>query len=195
MKSAESITATRSLFQAREGGSTPTSAHNIVLQTIPRRLAAACYRKWHYLGETDFISTYNFGIFVGSELFGCISLGSPNAKELDGHYTRYTQEGWWEIKRLALSDELPKNSESRAIAIAIRLLRRTVPVKGIVTYADDGVGHKGTIYKASGFTYKGLTAAKNDYWVDGKILQRGATSDKQGEWRPRSRKHLFIKTF
>jgi hypothetical protein len=40
-----------------------------------------------------------------------------------------------------------------------------------------------------------MTAAKNDFWVDGKIKQRGKTTGISGEWRPRTRKWLFVKRF
>ena len=199
---ADSIKVTRSLFQVREGGAVPTSAHNFELSgnsrefelsCISRQLAKACYRQWHYLGDMGFISTHNFGVFLESKLLGCISYGSPNATELKGYFDRFSQKGWWEIKRLALSDELPKNSESKSIGISLRLLRKMETVKGVVTYADTKVGHVGTIYKASGFEYKGLTAPKKDFWVNGKIQQRGKTKGVDGTWKTRSQKHLFIK--
>ena len=128
---------------------------------------------------------------------GAISLGSPNAKMLKGFYTPETQKGWWEIKRLALSDDLPKNSESRVIAIALRLLKKYREVKGVITYADSAVGHEGTIYKASNFYYLGLTAPKSDFFEEGhdKPKQRGTVKTLKGEWKARSRKHLFVKEF
>jgi hypothetical protein len=126
---------------------------------------------------------------------GAISYGPPNATDLAGYWDRHTQGQWWEIKRLVMSPICPKNSESRFIAITIKMLRKMVEVKGVVTYADDGQGHQGTIYKASGFKPLGMAAQKNDFWVNGRIQQRGKTKGVDGEWRPRSRKWLFVKTF
>ena len=191
--SGDSIKVTHSLFQEGDGGAIPTSPLQLQLEIIPKRLASECYKKWHYLGDTGFMSTYNFGVKTNGNLWGCISFGSPNATELGDYFDRRTQYGWWEIKRLALSDCLPKNSESRVIAIGIKLLKKIRKVKGIVTYADDGIGHIGTIYKASGFKYLGLTAQKKDFFINGKIQQRGKTNGKIGTWKDRSRKHLFIK--
>jgi len=192
---ADSIKVTRSLFQVGKGGAVPTSAHDLQLQVITRNLACECYRKWHYLGDTLFLSSHDIGVFYNGELLGCISFGEPNATDLKGYWNRHTQKGWLEIKRLALSPDCPKNSESRVIAISIRLLKKMLTLKGIVTYADSGVGHVGTIYKASGFKYLGLTAQKSDFWVNGEIQQRGTTKGILGEWKPRSRKHLFIKQY
>jgi len=192
--SGDSIKVERSLFQVGEGGAIPTSPLQLDLRNISNTIAGDCYKKWHYLGGTGFLATHNYGVYTEGNLWGCISFGSPNAKVLKGYYTPETQKGWWEIKRLALSDILPKNSESRVIAIGIKLLRKIEQVKGIITYADSGVGHTGTIYKASGFTYKGLTDKKSDFFNEwGKPIQRGPVSGMKGEWRDRSQKHLFIK--
>jgi len=128
-------------------------------------------------------------------LEGAISYGPPNATDLEGCWTRHTQGQWWEIKRLAMSPKCPRNSESRFIAITIKMLRKLAAVRGIVTYADDGQGHVGTIYKASGFKSIGMTAAKKDFWVNGTIQQRGKTRGVKGEWRPRTRKWLFVLRF
>lgn len=53
---------------------------------------------------------------------------------------------------MAFSDLLPKNSESRAIAISIRLLKQKAPhLKWIISFADGCQCGDGTIYRASGF--------------------------------------------
>ena len=190
---ADSSTLELPLFQAEDGGSTPTSALQLRFMVIQPNTAAIAYQRWHYLGETAFLSTVNFGAYWEQVLEGAISYGSPNATELDGCFDRHSQNGWWEIKRLALSPKCPKNSESRFIAVTMKLLRKMATVRGVVTYADDGVGHVGTIYKAAGFVPCGLTAPKKEFWVNGKIQQRGQTKGVDGEWRDRSRKWLFVK--
>lgn len=189
----------RSLFQEEKGGAIPTSPLQLELREISLGEAQRCYKKWHYLGNKGLMATWNIGVFTDNNLWGAISLGVPNAKEIKGIYNEKTQNDWWEIKRLALSDDLPKNSESRVIAIAVKLLKKFRKPKGIITYADSGVGHRGIIYKASGFTYLGLTAQKTDLFIDGKKIgkkgqYRRAIKGEKEEWKPRSRKHLYIKT-
>jgi hypothetical protein len=195
MKCADSSMVELPLFPEDDGGSSPTSALHLFFRQIDPQLAAVAYNRWHYLGDVSFLSTVNFGAYYQNVLEGAISYGAPNATELDGCFDRFTQEGWWEIKRLAMSEKCPKNSESRFIGKTIRMLRKITTVKGIITYADDGVGHTGTIYRASGFKACGLTAAKKDFYVNGKIQQRGKTKGVNGEWRDRSRKWLFVKRF
>jgi hypothetical protein len=191
----DSLKIEQATFQLEGGGVTPTSPLQLLVKVVNRLTARNFYKKWHYLGDTGFVSTINYGAYYEGLIQGVISFGSPNATELNGYFDRYNQEGWWEIKRLAMTDDCIKNSESRFIAIAVKLLRKCFNVIGIVTYADDGVGHRGIIYKASGFKYLGLTDVKKDFWVNGRIKQRGKTKNINGEWRDRSRKHLFIKAF
>jgi len=159
------------------------------------KTAMIAYRNWHYLGDCEFISQVSYGAYWEQRLQGAITYGPPNATDLKGHWNRQTQDEWYEIKRLALSPVCPRNSESRFIGVTIRMLRKMMPVRGIVSYADDAQGHKGTIYKASGFQSLGMTSPKKDFWVDGKIQQRGRTKGVEGEWRERSRKWLFVKEF
>lgn len=191
----DSSTVELPLFQEEDGGSSPTSALQLYFREIGAPTAAKAYRAWHYLGDQGFVSQINFGAYWEGKLEGAITYGPPNATDLAGYWDRHAQGDWWEIKRLVMSPLCPKNSESRFIAITTKLLRKLATVKGIVTYADDGQGHQGTIYKASGFTALGMTAPKKDFWVDGKVQQRGKTKGVDGEWRDRSRKWLFIKDF
>ncbi len=193
--SAGSSTAEYPLFQMVDDGSIPISALQLRFHQIGNEAASIAYKEWHYLGETRFISTVNFGAYWENKLEGAISYGSPNATELEGYFGRHNQHGWWEIKRLAMSPVCPKNSESRFIGYTLKMLKKLFFVKGVVTYADDGVGHVGTIYKASGFKALGLTKPKKDFYVNNKIQQRGKTKNIEGEWRDRSRKYLFIKVY
>jgi hypothetical protein len=60
--------------------------------------------------------------------------------------------GFIELNRMAFSHRLPRNSESRAIAVAMRLLRKTYPhLEWVVSFADGTQCGDGTIYRASGF--------------------------------------------
>lgn len=195
MLGVDSLMVKQETFQFLDGGSTPTSTLQLNLRIIPSSLALNLYAKWHYLKDTPFPGSIHFGIFFDSQWLGAISYGPPSATNFHPYWTIETQKGWWDIKRLALSPCCPKNSESRVIAISIRLLRRAEIVKGVITYADTAQGHQGTIYKAAGFTPLGLSDEKCDFVIDGVIQQRGKTKGKDGQWIARSRKYVFIKEF
>ena len=57
-------------------------------------------------------------------------------------------------------EALPKNSESRAISVALRLIRKNAPhIKWVISFADACQCGDGAIYRASGFYLVGI--AKN----------------------------------
>lgn len=166
------------------------------VREISKREAREFYAKWHYLAGKGFIASVNYGAFFGEVLRGAVSYGAPNATSMKGLFTIGAQGGWAEIKRLAMDDVAPRLSESRFIGVSTRLFRKAnIGLKGLVSLADDGEGHVGTIYRATGFTYCGLAAAKKDYVVGGVVQHRGPTTGKGGVWRPRSRKHVYVKRF
>lgn len=186
-------------FQLGEGGSIPTSPLQLFVKEITKLTAATFYKKWHYLGDGGFIHQFSFGAYYDNEMVGAISFGPPLAKNIKGLYDSDNQDGVLELTRLAMHDDCPKNSESRFISVAIKLLRKLFNLRLLITYADTAVGHTGVVYKASGFEYLGLTAQKTDYYVDGKRYKGSSTwkyiKQMDGEWLPRSRKHLYIKRF
>lgn len=70
------------------------------------------------------------------------------------------ETGWnefLELNRMAFDDKLPRNSESRCIAIAMKLIKKNAPqIKWVVSFADGCSCGDGTIYRASGFVLTGI---------------------------------------
>ena len=68
--------------------------------------------------------------------------------------------GWnefLELNRMAFDAVLPRDSESRAIAISLRLLKKYAPqVKWVISFADACSCGDGTIYRASNFVLTGI---------------------------------------
>lgn len=97
-----------------------------------------------------------------------------------------------EFSRLWISDNYGKNIESWFISLCLKSLQKKFPnYKGIVSWADLGKGHKGTIYLASNFVYDGQSRKVKKYLgANNKIIyQRTATNrDKLiGEDNPKNR--------
>lgn len=140
-------------------------AKDIVLKVIPAGIANAFIKRWHYSGKVVQNSSLHFGAFLDGELHGVMSFGSP----LDKRKVLPLVAGTlWnemlELNRMAFDDVLPKNSESRCIAIAIRLLKRNAPqVKWILSFADGMQCGDGAIYRASGFLLTGVS--EGSMWV------------------------------
>jgi hypothetical protein len=66
--------------------------------------------------------------------------------------------GFIELNRLAFSEALPRNSESRAISIGLKLIKRHYPfIEWVISFADGTQCGDGTIYRASGFCLTGIS--------------------------------------
>lgn len=183
-------------FQIDDGGSIPTSPLQLFVKLINKETAANFYRRWHYLGDKGLIGMYHMGAYYDGAIQGAITWHIPYTEEVcKSIFGTTDQAGIFTLVRLAMTDDCPKNSESRFLAVATKLLRKMELVKAIVTYADTAQNHNGTIYRASNYTYLGLTPQKADFWVDGAIKYRGKSKGIEGEWIDRSRKHLFVKVF
>lgn len=62
-----------------------------------------------------------------------------------------------ELRRMAIAPDAPKNTASRFLSIMVKMIRKTRPdVIKLISYQDTAV-HKGTIYKASGWTLERQT--------------------------------------
>jgi len=90
--------------------------------------------------------------------------------------------GWNEVielNRMAFDDYLPKYSESRCIAISIKLIKKNAPhIKWIVSFADGSQCGDGTIYRASGFQLIGLKKNNQILNWNGKIIAKKSLDNK-----------------
>jgi hypothetical protein len=128
-------------------------AKEIIVKVIPAKIANEFVKKHHYSGKVVPNSTLHFGCFLDDKLHGVMSYGSPFVKKNVINLV-YPQEwnGMLELNRMAFDDYLPKYSESRCIAISIKLLKKNAPhIKWILSFADGTSCGDGTIYRASGF--------------------------------------------
>lgn len=137
-------------------------AKEIIVKVIPSKIAIPFIRKHHYSGKVVNNSNLHFGVFIDNALHGVMSFGSSLDKSKMLGLVEGT--GWnefLELNRMAFDDFLPRNSESRAISMAIKLIKKNAPqIKWIVSFADGCSCGDGTIYRASNFV---LTAIKENY--------------------------------
>jgi len=181
------------------GGATPTSPLQFKIISITKSQASEIYSRYHYLSDKGFLHQFSFGALFDGILWGAITYAIPNPRNIKGLYDKDEQVGVLEISRLAFAPNSPKNSCSRMIGISTKLLKQRYPLRILISYADTAQNHIGTIYKASGFKYHGLTAKKTDFVdLDGNLVGKikGAKySEMDGYWVERSQKHLFSKIF
>ena len=133
-------------------------AKEIIVKVIPSKIANDFVKKQHYSGKVVPNSSLHFGCFLDGKLHGVMSYGSP----MDKRKALPLVEGakWnemLELNRMAFDDYLPKYSESRCIAISVKLLKKNAPhIKWILSYSDGTQCGDGAIYRASGFKLTGI---------------------------------------
>lgn len=137
------------------------SAKDILLRPISAQEANALVRRVHYSGKVVNNSQLHIGVFYGGKLEGAMQFGpSLDKRKLQGLVEGTGWNEFIELNRMAFTDALPRNSESRALSIAMRLLRKHAPhIKWVVTFADGAQCGDGTIYRAAGFV---LTSIKRN---------------------------------
>lgn len=134
------------------------SAKDILIKPITAHTANALVKKVHYSGKVVSNSCLHFGAFLDGKLEGVMSFGSPMDKSKVLPLVKDTKwSDMLELNRMAFSDVLPKNSESRALGVAFRLIKKHYPhIEWILSFSDATQCGDGTIYRASGFVLTGL---------------------------------------
>jgi hypothetical protein len=137
------------------------SAKEIRLAVITPALANAFIRTHHYSGKVVPNSQLHFGVYKDGVMHGVMQFGASINKK--GTINTVSNSKWnefIELNRMAFDEHLGKNTESRAIAVSMALLRKNAPhIKWVISFADATACGDGTIYRASGF--KLINIAKN----------------------------------
>lgn len=135
-----------------------STAKDIRVAPVARPAADACIKRHHYSGKVVNNSTLHFGVFLDGVMHGALQFGpSTDKRKIQGLVSETGWNGFIELNRMALGPALPRNSESRAIAIAMRLIRKQYPhIEWVVSFSDGTQCGDGTIYRASGFSLIGI---------------------------------------
>lgn len=135
-----------------------TSAKDIRIEPISAADAAAVVKRIHYSGKVVQNSQLHFGAFLNGRLEGAMQFGpSLDKRKLQGLVKQTGWNDFIELNRMAFSNKLPRNSESRAIGIALRAIKKNYPnIEWVVSFADGTQCGDGTIYRASGFILTGI---------------------------------------
>lgn len=151
------------------------SAKDLRIVPVTSATANAIVRRLHYSGKVVNNSQLHLGVFLNGKLEGALQFGPPMMKKnVLGLVKDTGWNGMLELNRMAFSEALPRNSESRALAIALRIIKKNYPhVEWVLSFADGTQCGDGTIYRASGFLLtqigKNTTIAK---MPDGTIVNK-----------------------
>lgn len=177
---------------------------NYHIEEIPHWLAMEMVVAYHYL-HRECPCSRAFGLFEtrGGKLKGVITYGvSCSSTLLKGICGEEEMHNVYELNRLWVSDDVPRNGESYLIANTLKMLDKEI----IVSFADSSQKHVGYVYQATNFLYCGLSAKFLDPKVKGFEGMHHATyahgmtmaqvKEKYGEenvfYEERPRKHRYI---
>lgn len=163
------------------------SAKDLIVKVITSKVAVPFVKAHHYSGKVVNNSNLHFGVFYEGRLHGVMSFGpSLDKSKIQGLVEGTGWNEFIELNRMAFDDVLPRNSESRAISIAMKLIRKNAPqIKWVISFADGCQCGDGTIYRASGFVLTGYSSGSMwklpDYLVKingGSVAHRMKVQDK-----------------
>lgn len=139
------------------------SAKDLIVKPITAQAARSIVAKIHYSGKVVKNSQLHFGVFLNGKLEGAMQFGPPINKK--GTINCVSGTKWndmIELNRMAFSDVLPRNSESRAMAITFKIIKKHYPnIEWIVSFSDGAQCGDGTIYRASGFVLTDIRESKS----------------------------------
>ena len=153
------------------------SAKDIIVKPITAGSANKVVKAVHYSGKVVQDSSLHFGVFLNGKLEGAMSFGSPLDKKKVLPLVKDTAwNNMLELNRMAFSDVLPRNSESRAMSIAFRLIKKHYPhIEWILSFSDGTQCGDGTIYRASGFVLTGIKENNTLYKMPNGLVVAGMT--------------------
>jgi hypothetical protein len=112
--------------------------------------------RWHYSRAMPSSKLVRFGVWEKKKFSGTIIFGLGANRHIARPFGLKDQEVC-ELVRVALAPGR-EHPTSKCVAISLRMLRRQSPgLKLVVSYADAGQGHVGTLYQAVGFYFIGTS--------------------------------------
>ena len=177
MNGGDGIRVVHPLFQEEGDGSIPISPLQLHVGRITMQIALALNHLWHSrLPEFTYPpeKCQAFGAEYGNRYYACSIWSLPLARNLN-----YT--GRYELRRLAIAPDAPKNTGSRMLKIMGRLLVKERPdVKILISYQDTEA-HAGTIYKAAGWT-PALESAGGEWQRENRSSKRAQSAAPKIRW-------------
>lgn len=146
--------------------------------------ARAFIKSIHYAKGAGNTSVYALGLFRRDdpERLQGVSLWLPPPRPAARHVARklwIPEDTVLVLTRLACAPDVPTNGASFLLGRSIRVIRKDPRWWGLVTYADQRLEHKGTIYHATGWQPSGQTKPEA-LWMDpttGQLVSRRAGLD------------------
>ena len=178
----DSVTETHLTFQLEEGGLTPTSPLQFSFEVISAKAACDLNAKWHSrfpeIHWSNVVRNKHYICYAAKfdGVYFAVSIwSSPIARKLDA-------TSILELRRMAISDNSPKNTASRMLSWMRKDINKRFPnIKKLISYQDIGV-HLGTIYKASGWKLINTMSKEVDWAASGRKRNKPQSDAPKVRW-------------
>lgn len=154
-------------------------ASDLLVRPIASSVANEFIRRTHYSKKVVPNSQVHLGVFLpDGVLHGVMQFGPPMVRRVTlGLVSGTKWNDMLELNRMAFDEVLPRNSESRALAVALRMLRKRYPnVEWILSFSDGCQSGDGTIYRATGFLLCGIKKNTGLGRSGGQVVTRMAST-------------------
>ena len=168
--------------------------YNYEIKLLNKNEALEMVQKYHYSNSLPKLNKYFVGFYLKNSLVGLITLGwgTRPLHTIQKLFPSLTTKDYFEIGRMCMTNEMPRNSESQMISQLVKWLKMTHPeIKVLFTWADGMLGKCGYVYQSCSFLYAGYFVT-DIYMKDGikihprqtRALFRESIEDKRKTIRP-----------
>lgn len=152
-------------------------AKDYTVTTVAMRTCVEMVEAYHYAQGGPNTAVFRHGLFHVDDPMTCLGIAwwLPPTKVAANACWPDDWRAVLTLTRLVIHPEVPQNGASFLLAASVKLIRQDPRWQCLVTYADEGQGHTGAIYKAAGWEPIGRTTQEGR-WInaEGRQVSRKA---------------------
>lgn len=133
------------------------------VKEIDKNTTLDMIQKYHYSDTLPRLNKSFVGFYLNAELVGVVTLGwgTRPVHTIKKIFPSLESKDYFEIGRMCMTEEMPRNSESQMLKALINWLKINYPEKKVLfTWADGMLGKVGYVYQASNFLYAGYVGGE-----------------------------------
>lgn len=168
--------------------------NNYKIKEISKAETLEMIKKYHYSNTLPKLNKHFVGFFLDEKLVGVVTLGwgTRPLHTIKKIFPSLETKDYYEIGRMCMTEEMPRNSESQMISKLIKWIKQNEPnIKVLFTWADGIMGKVGYVYQSCSFLYGGYSMT-DIYLKDGikmhprqtRFLFQNGEDDKRITMRP-----------
>jgi hypothetical protein len=134
------------------------------VRDVDQRTARELVAAHHYAQGGPNTGVYRHGLFlIGQDVPLGVAWWLPPTKVAAQSVAGEDWRSVLSLTRLVIVPDMPTNAASYLLGQSIRRIKRDGRWRHLVTYADEGQGHTGAIYRAANWTYVGASRGDRVY--------------------------------